>query len=80
MPVAGALDDRLHDDVDEIVDVDEVAARIHHEHALAFGQAMVEGRQRAGDVARPVGVGEPERQEVDADSSMYSSPAVLEMP
>ena len=66
VPVAGAVDDRLHDDVDQVVDVDEVAPRVHHEHALALGQPVVEGRQRAGDVARPVGVGEPERQEVDA--------------
>ena len=44
--VACAVDDGLHDDVDEVVDVDEVAPRVHHEAPLALGQALEEGRQR----------------------------------
>jgi hypothetical protein len=37
---------RCIDDVDEVVDVDEVAPRVHHEARLALGQAVEERRQR----------------------------------
>ena len=66
MPWPVPVHHRLPDHVDQVVDVDEVAARVHHEHALALGQAVEEGRQRAGDVARPVGVGQAQRHEVEA--------------
>ncbi len=61
---AGAVD-RLEDAVDEVLDVDEVAPGVHHEDALPFRQAREEGRQRAGEVARPVGVRKPEGDPVE---------------
>ena len=56
----------FNDHVHQIVDVDEVAARVHHEALLAVGEAVEEGRQRAAHVPRTVGVGETEGDEVQA--------------
>lgn len=39
-----AVYDGLHDDVDEVVDVDEVAPRVHDEAPLVLGQTLEECR------------------------------------
>ena len=70
---------RLQDAVDQVVDEDEVASRVHDEDALAVGQAREERRQRAGDVARAVRVREPERDPVEVAERDVLLAAVFEI-
>src|SRR5207245_5202442 len=60
-----AAGDGKADHVDQVADVDEVPPGVHHEHRLAVGQAVVEGGQRAAEVAWAVRVGETKRDVVE---------------
>jgi len=57
---ANGLDDHL----DQIGNVDEIAPGIHDKAGLALRQPLVECRRRPAQVARPVGVGQAEGQEI----------------
>src|SRR5215207_3372164 len=63
-PVPGSIDGLEHD-VEQIVDVDEISPRVHHEAPLPSSEALVERREWSADVARTVGVGQAEREEFD---------------
>ena len=58
--------DRLHDHVHQVVDEDEVAPGVRDEAGLAGGQAGEKGREGAAEIARSIGIGEPERDEIQA--------------
>ena len=60
-----AAGDGKADHVDQVADVDEVPPGVHHEHRLVVGQAVVEGGQRAAEVAWAVRVGETKRDVVE---------------
>jgi hypothetical protein len=60
--VPAATVDRRGDEVDEVVDVDHVAARVHDGARLTGREALVERRDRPRQVPWPVDVRQPERQ------------------
>ena len=63
---AAAAVGRLHDDLRQVARIAEVAARRRHEAFLSLGEAAIEDRQRARDVALADHVGEAERHPFDA--------------
>src|SRR5207245_10936337 len=64
-------------DRQQILDEEEVAARIDREAALAGCEALVESRNGSAQVARPVDVREPERDEVEPAEGDVALPGRL---
>src|SRR5262249_49600352 len=60
IPLGALAGDGLHDAIDQVIDVDEIAPCIHDKAGLPGRQPLVEGRQGTAEVARAVGVGQAE--------------------